>query len=82
MTNKLVDVIEFNPGDKVLLDSRNISITRLTKKFEDKQYSPFVIVKKVSTVAYKLKLLTIWKQIHLVFNGMLLRKYIEPSFEL
>ena len=75
------NVIEFNPGDKVLLDGRNISTTRPTKKFEDKWYGPFDIVKKVGAAAYKLKLPTSWKQIHPVFNGVLLKKYVEPSFE-
>ena len=49
--------LQYKPGDKVLLDSKNIKTTRLTKKFDDKWLSPFEVDSKVGASTYKLKLL-------------------------
>ena len=49
--------LQYKPGDKVLLDSRNIKTTRLTKKFNNKWLSPFEVDSKVRVSTYKLKLL-------------------------
>ena len=48
--------LQYKPGDKVLLDSRNIKTTRLTKKFNDKWLGPFKVDSKVGASVYKLKL--------------------------
>ena len=48
--------LQYKPGDKVLLDSRNIKTTRLTKKFNNKWLGPFEVDSKVGASAYKLKL--------------------------
>ena len=71
--------LQYKPGDKVLLDSRNIKTTRLTKKFDDKWLSPFEVDSKVGASTYKLKLPQGWS-IHLVFNKILLRPYVPPAF--
>ena len=63
------------------MDGRNISTMRPTKKFEDKWYGPFVVKEKIGAAAYKLELPATWKQVHPVFNGVLLKKYVEPVFE-
>ena len=48
--------LQYKSGDKVLLDSRNIKTTRLTKKFNNKWLSPFEVDSKVGVSVYKLKL--------------------------
>ena len=49
--------LQYKPEDKVLLDSKNIKTTRLTKKFNDKWLGPFEVDSKVGASVYKLKLL-------------------------
>ena len=48
--------LQYKLEDKVLLDSRNIKTTRLTKKFNNKWLSPFEVDSKVGASVYKLKL--------------------------
>ena len=48
--------LQYKSEDKVLLDSRNIKTTRLTKKFNDKWLSLFEVDSKVGASVYKLKL--------------------------
>ena len=48
--------LQYKPRDKVLLDSRNIKTTRLTKKFNNKWLGPFEVDSKVEASTYKLKL--------------------------
>ncbi|MBW0571102.1 hypothetical protein O181_110817 [Austropuccinia psidii MF-1] len=56
----------------VWLSSKNIKSTRPTKKLPERWLGPFLILKKVSTHAYHLKLLSQWKSIHPVFHISLL----------
>ncbi|MBW0550165.1 hypothetical protein O181_089880 [Austropuccinia psidii MF-1] len=62
----------FNPSDMVWLSSKNIKSTRPTKKLSERWLGPFLILKKVSTHAYHLKLPSQWKSIHPVFHISLL----------
>ncbi|MBW0587061.1 hypothetical protein O181_126776 [Austropuccinia psidii MF-1] len=62
----------FNPGDMVWLSSKNIKSTRPIKKLSERWLGPFQILKKVSTHAYHLKLLSQWKYIHPLFHISLL----------
>ena len=48
--------LQYKSKDKVLLNSRNIKTTRLTKKFNNKWLSPFKVDSKVGASVYKLKL--------------------------
>ena len=48
--------LQYKLRDKVLLDSRNIKTTRLTKKFNNKWLSLFEVDSKVGASTYKLKL--------------------------
>ena len=73
--------LQYKPGDKVLLDSKNIKTTRLTKKFDNKWLGPFKVDSKVGASTYKLKLPQGWF-IHLVFNKILLRPYVPPAFDI
>ncbi|MBW0497573.1 hypothetical protein O181_037288 [Austropuccinia psidii MF-1] len=58
----------FNPGDMVWLSSKNIKLTRPTKKLSERWLGPFSFLKKVITHAYHLKLPSQWKFIHPVFH--------------
>ena len=49
--------LQYKSRNKVLLDSKNIKTTRLTKKFNNKWLSPFEVDSKVKVSVYKLKLL-------------------------
>ena len=75
------NVVQYEAGDKVMLDGRNITTIRPTKKFADKWYGPFDVLKKVGAAAYKLKLPKKWSKIHPVFNKVLLKPYTEPIFK-
>ncbi|MBW0571689.1 hypothetical protein O181_111404 [Austropuccinia psidii MF-1] len=56
----------------VWLSSKNIKSTRPTKKLSERWLGPIPILKKVSTHAYHLKLLSQWKSTHPVFHISLL----------
>ena len=66
---------QFEVGDKVWLDSRNIKTTRPTKKLDDRWYGPFPIEKVLSRNAYKLKLTKAFAKLHPVFHVSRLRKW-------
>ncbi len=69
-------------GDRIWLDSTNLSLPRPKKKLDDKRVGPFKIVKiveKAGASAYKLKLPSHWK-VHPCFNEKLLTPYIPPAF--
>ncbi len=70
---------DYHIGDRVWLDSTNLSLPRPKKKLNDKCVGPFKILKKAGISAYKLKLPPHWK-IHLRFNEKLLTPYIPPAF--
>ena len=59
---------------------RNIHTDRPTKKFEDKYFGPFQIEKKLSNLAYKLKLPHSMR-IHPVFHISLLKKFIPNTIQ-
>ncbi|MBW0588801.1 hypothetical protein O181_128516 [Austropuccinia psidii MF-1] len=58
----------FQTGDKVRLSSKNIKITRPTKKLSETWLGPFEVLKKIENHAYHLKLPQKWKSIHPVFH--------------
>ncbi|MBW0472922.1 hypothetical protein O181_012637 [Austropuccinia psidii MF-1] len=62
----------FQPGDKVLLASKNINATRPTKKLLERWLGPFEVLKKIGSHAYNLKLPQQWKSVHPVFHVSLL----------
>ena len=63
----------WNVGDKVYLNTKNIKTKRPTKKFDWKNYGPFTIIEKVKSHAYKLELPDTM-DIHNVFHVNLLSK--------
>ena len=66
---------EFSEGEYVLLSTQNLKLlNRPSKKFKARFIGPFLIEKKISSQAYKLKLPATMK-VHPVFHISLLREY-------
>ena len=70
--------LDYQVGDLVWLDGKDIKTDRPFKKLEDKRYGPFKIVKKISSSAYELKLPHSMK-VHPVFNTSRLISFEEDS---
>ncbi|KAL5520966.1 hypothetical protein ACEPAF_2969 [Sanghuangporus sanghuang] len=68
-------------GQKVFLDGRNIKMIRPTKKMDDKWFGPFEVMERVGTSTYKLRIPKTWKHVHPIFNEILLKPAVQPSFE-
>ena len=66
----------YQVGDKVWLEAKHLALPYQTPKLAPKCHGPFIIVKKVSPVAYQLQLPTAWT-IHDVFHVSLLNPYRE-----
>lgn len=64
----------FEEGSKVWLRSDNVKTTRPTKKLDHKLLGPFTVVKKLSSLTYKLELPPTMKN-HPVFHVGLLEPY-------
>jgi hypothetical protein len=63
---------DYAVGDKVWLSTKNIKTARPTKKLDRRRAGPFVIEKKISSHAYRLKLPRALRFIHPVFHVNLL----------
>src|SRR5712692_1386085 len=68
----------YQPGDKVWVDGKEITTDRPTKKLDNRQYGPFEVESKVGEVAYLLKLPKTWKGIYPVINEGCLSPYQAP----
>ena len=64
-----------------MLEGKNLRTERSTKKMEDRWFGPFEIVERIGASAYKLKLPTGWRKVHPVFNEVLLKPYVSPSYD-
>ena len=71
---------EYRAGDKVWLEGTNIRTDRPIGKLDDKRHGPFEVIKKVGGSAYRLRVPTTWKKIHLVFNESLLTPFVPANF--
>ena len=72
--------MEFEVGNQVWLDGKNLKTYRPGKKLDHKKLGPFVILEKIGKSAYRLKLPKSWNRIHSVFNEVLLSPYHLPNF--
>ena len=70
--------INFTIGDKVWLESKNLSLKVPTRKFAPRRIGPFSVTKQISPVAYRLALPEHLK-IHNVFHVDLLTPFIKTS---
>lgn len=50
------------------------------QKLGDQQFGPFKVIEKVGQSSYRIDIPKTWKNIHPVFNGVLLTPYHEPQF--
>ncbi|WAR59601.1 hypothetical protein PtB15_11B246 [Puccinia triticina] len=66
---------EWNSGDEVWLDGRNILTTRPRPKLEHRWLGPFPIASRISTSAYKLTLPLSMQGVHPVFHVSVLCKH-------
>ena len=71
---------EYKIGDLVWLEAMNITTDRPSKKLDEKRWGPFKVISKIGASSYKLDLPRTWKQVHNVFNEVLLMPYTEPEF--
>ena len=67
---------QFTPGDQVWLKAKHLRLPHQAPKLAPKHHGPFVIIKKVSPVAYQLQLPIAWT-VHDVFHTSLLTPYHE-----
>ena len=62
----------YTVGDKVWLNGRNITMTRLMKKLDHKWLGPYPVDKVISWNAYQLKLPSSFSRTHPMFSVTLL----------
>ena len=67
--------VDYQVGDRVWLEGKDIQTDRPSKKLDDKRYGPFMITEVIGPNAYKLDLPASMK-IHPVFNTVKLRPFI------
>ena len=68
---------EYQPGDRVFLDTSNIYTTRPSRKLSHQRLSPFPVVRKVGNGAYHLCLPRSMSRLHPVFNVVKLTLALE-----
>ena len=69
--------LEYQPGDKVFLDTSDIHTTRPSRKLSHQRLGPFPVVKKVGNGAYCLCLPPSMSRLHPVFNVVKLTLALE-----
>jgi len=69
---------QYNTGDQVWLEGKNLRLPYQATKLAPKRYGPFKIIKEISPVAYQLALPLTWK-IHNTFHASLLSPYHETT---
>jgi hypothetical protein len=76
--NKAPTEPNYQLGQQVWLEARNLTLPYGTIKLAPKCYRPFRVIKVISPVAYKLELSHQWT-IHPVFHASLLTPYKETE---
>ena len=72
---------QFAVGDKVLLDTINMSIpAAMARKLSARFVGPFSVVKVINKKAYKLDLPKSFGRMHPVFNISLMKSYVPDEF--
>ena len=65
----------YRVGDEVLLSSKNIHLSRLSKKLDNRFLGPFRIIEAIRKQVYQLDLPKAYSRIHPVFHISLLEPY-------
>ena len=73
--------MSFNIENKILLNFRNIKITKLFKKLDHKYYDSFEIELSIEKQAYCLRLPKTFRSIHNVFHVSLLEQKKKKKSE-
>jgi hypothetical protein len=71
---------DYEVGDEVLLNVKNIRTVRPTRKLVPKLYGPFRILARIGKSAYQLELQSRWR-IHNVFHSSLLEPYRKNAIK-
>ena len=75
---KVMEQPDFKVGDQVMLNAKNITTKRPSKKLDNKNLGPFKITEKVGNRAYRLELPETMK-VHDVYHVSLLEPYREAE---
>jgi len=79
VTEKLgVPLAQYNTGDQVWLEGKNLCLPYQATKLAPKRYGPFKIIKEISPVVYQLTLPLTWK-IYDTFHASLLLPYCKTT---
>ncbi len=70
---------QFEVGDMVWLSGKNIRTKRPSKKLDHRFYGPYLVIERVGTQAYRLKLSQQVGSIHEVFHVLLLEPYVSDG---
>jgi hypothetical protein len=62
------DSCDYQQGDEVWVDGKEITTDRPMKKLDDQRYGPFLVEQEVGEVAYLLRFPAMWKGIYPVIN--------------
>ena len=72
---------DYQPRDRVYLDTSDIHMTRPSQKLSHKRLGPFTIVRKVGNGTYQLCLLPSMSRLHPVFNVVKLTLALEDPIQ-
>jgi hypothetical protein len=75
-TTRQTPMPQFQVGQEVWLEAKNLQLPFQTPKLAPKRHGPFCIIKQISPVVYQLQLPDAWR-IHNVFHASLLTAYHE-----
>ena len=78
MSKERLIPVNFEEGEQVWLEGRNLKTHHPTTKLAPRRYGPFLIERKLSPVTYRLTLPASMK-IHPVFHVDLLTRYRETE---
>lgn len=76
---RVQDAPDYKPDQLVWLLRRNIKTTRPSDKLDHRRLGPFPIARKISPLAYQLRLPSYLSRLHPVFHVSLLEPYSDPS---
>ncbi len=70
---------EFEVSDMVWLSGKNIRTKSPSKKLDHRFYGPYLVIERIGTQAYRLKLSQLVGSIHDVFHVSLLEPYVSDG---